>query len=1058
MRRVVTIAAAALAVLLLPAGLTAQGTGSVSGVVTDQGTQRPIQDVQVSVTGTQRGALTDAQGRYTIAGVPSGAHEIRARRVGYSPMSRSVTVAASGLVTANFSLAQAVSQLQEVVVNAVTGQAQRREETGTNNGSIDVTAINQGAITKMADVLQGRVAGVNLQSASGSAGSSQRIRIRGANSLSLSNEPLLYVDGVQFSNNKGGFTLGGQDYSRLNDINPEEIESIEILKGPAAAAIYGSSAANGVVLITTKRGSSGHTRVGAYAEAATSKDVNPYPLNYAALSFNNGNTGSAPVYEPQGGYLNDVAAIGPGAPYDICPNFRNAIPVGQTIGGLTHCNQDVLLSFDQLRDPRTTPFQTGTRGKFGANVSGGGDALTYFIAGDKQREDGVLRPNLFDQTSVRGNFNAKLSSTAQVAVNSSYISNSTNRLSSDNSIFSPLINGFLGTAQYIPGMESADSSVAGSRYGSYFGYNTADQRKVTADQSVDRFVIGSNINYTPLSWLRLNGNAGLDLFSRYDQQTINPNELPLAQSYILGFHQGQRANSHNWTSNASATGTYSLMPDLQTTTTLGGAFQRQLFESEYCYGVGIPAGTRSCSATTSQFAVAESQTDDRTVSGFAREELGYQDKLFLSGSIRADNNSGLVSGLAYFPQVSASYVISKESFFPQVGHISQLRLRAAVGQAGLRPTYGTAQTYYSATAVQLGGTETPALTLSNTGNSKLKLERTTETEGGFDIGFLNDRVTAQYTAYHRKSKDALISVNLPPSAGLTGSVYQNLGAVTNGGHEFGLNATVVDLPNVRFDGRLTATILHNKIEALGFNSAGQPIAPIVFNRGAQAHREGYPTGAFFALPYTYNDADGNGKLTRSEVAIDSSKLVRDSLGNSLGYAYVGPALPTNTQGIGGDLTLYKHLTISTLFERRGGNKQLNYTEYFRCRTQNANPYYGECSALSNPNASLASQAAFIAAQFSPFGATPYGYIEDASFVKWRELTVRYELPESVMNRVRALNGLSFSVSGRNLHTWTNYTGLDPEINESGGGSNFTQGEFNTQPPVRTVTFRVDIKP
>jgi TonB-linked SusC/RagA family outer membrane protein len=1035
-----------MAVLLAPRLASAQAVGAVSGVIVDQASQRPVADVQVSVAGSTRGTMTDAQGRYTIAAIPAGAQEIRARRVGYAPKSARVTIVAGQSATVNFSLPVALTQLQEVVVNAVTGQQQRREESGTNAGFIDASSLNQGAITKMADVLQGRVAGVNLQSASGAAGSSQRIRIRGANSLSLSNEPLLYVDGVLFSNDKGGFTLGGQDYSRLNDINPEEIENIEILKGPAASAIYGSSAANGVILISTKRGTSGRTRIGAYAEGSTSKDINKYPLNYAALTTIDA---SKPYYEPDGGYLNVPAAIGPGAPYDICPNYRAAIPAipaGTTVNGATHCNQDVLLSFDQFRDPRTTPFQTGTRGKFGANLSGGGEALTFFLSADKQREDGVLRPNTFDQTSARANFNARLGTNANAGIHTSYITNSTNRISSDNSIFSPLINGLLGTAQYIPGMESDTVSSAGNRYGSYFGYNTADQRKVQADQAVDRFVIGGTLNYTPLSWLRLNGNAGLDYFSRYDRQTINPNELPLAQSYILGFHQGQRSNSHNWTSNASATGTYSLTPSLQSTTTFGGAYQRQLVESAYCYGVGIPSGTRSCAATTSQFAVSEGYTDDRTISAFAAEELAYGDRLFLKGSIRADNNSGLASGLAYFPQVNVSYLISKESFFPQVAAISQLRLRAAYGQAGLRPGYGVTQTYYGATAVQSNNVEVPALVLTNTGNSKLKLERTTETEGGFDIGFLADRITAQYTAFRRNSKDALISVNLPPSSGLTGSVYQNLGSVTNSGQEFGLNATIVEMPNVRFEGRVTATTLHNNIDRLGEN-----IAPIVFNRGAQAHREGYATGAFYALPLTYNDADGNGKLSRAEVTVDSSRIVP-----AFGLASLGPSLPTNTQGIGGDLTLFKNLTVSTLFERRAGNKQLNYTEYFRCRTQNANPFYGECAALSDPNASLASQAAFIGAQF--LSATPYGYIEDATFVKWRELTVRYDVPQSLGNRFRALNGMSLSVSGRNLHTWTNYTGLDPEINESGGGSNFTQGEFNTQPPIRSITFRVDIKP
>ena len=147
---------------------------------------------------------------------------------------------------------------------------------------------------------------------------------------------------------------------------------------------------------------------------------------------------------------------------------------------------------------------------------------------------------------------------------------------------------------------------------------------------------------------------------------------------------------------------------------------------------------------------------------------------------------------------------------------------------------------------------------------------------------------------------------------------------------------------------------------------------------------------------------------------------------------------------------------ASLFERRGGNYQLNETEYFRCRTQNANPYYGECGGLSNPNASLQSQAAFIGAQY--ISATPAGYIEDASFVKWRELTFRFDLPQSMANRFLAGHGTGISLSGRNLHTWTKYTGIDPEVNESGGSANFSQDEFNTQPPVRTWTIRIDVRP
>ena len=1046
-------AAAVCAPALLPLGLHAQQGGTVTGRVTDQGTQAPVPDAQVVVVGTQRGAQTDAQGRYTLSGVPAGSRDIRARRVGYAPRTITVSVVAGQSTTANFVLPQAASQLQEVVVNAVTGQAQRRDEVGTNTGYIDVGAMNQGPITKMADVLQGRVAGVVLATAAGTEGASQRIRIRGANSLSLSNEPLLYLDGVLVSNAKGGISLGGQDYSRLNDINPEELENIEILKGPAATAIYGSAAANGVILLTSKKGRAGATRWNEYYEAGSSQDKAPYQLNYAALT--KFGTGTEAYYDiPNGGILNTRQIFGPSAPYDICPNFRAAIPLGQTISGATNCTQDVALTFDQFRDSRTTPYQTGNRQKVGMNVSGGAEALTFYLSGDKERELGVLRPNTVDRTSLRANLNARLGSNATAGITSAYIQSATNRISNDNSLFSPIINAALGPAQYIPGMELDSVGYPSNRLGSYFGYSNNDDKKVNADQGLDRFIVGANTNYTPFSWLRLNANAGLDLYNRLDMQTIDPaSNIPLALDYILGNHYSFRGVSHQYTSNASATGTFAPLENLTSNTTLGGSFNRNLFEGNDCYGIGIPSGTASCSATTSQFAITESHTDERTLGLFAREELAYADRVFLAATIRADNNSGLsrdISGLSYFPSVNASWIISKEGFFPQTSMVNQLRLRAAVGQAGQRPGFGAGDTFFAPRVAQVGTAEVPALILTNTGNPNLKIERTTEIEAGFDAGFFNDRLTAEYTAFSRRSKDALVSRPLAPSDGLTGSVFQNLGSVRNWGHELGLGLNLLTRTNVQLSSHVSATILHNRIENLGVG-----VAPISLYRGEQQHRNGYPTGAYFALPIKYNDADGNGKLTRAEVSIDTSKILLDSLGHLTNLAYVGPSLPTNTQSVSADLTLFNTITISTLFERRAGNFQLNGTESFRCKQQAGTAYFSQCGALSNPNASLAEQAAFIGYQF--IGATPYGYIEDATFVKWRELSVRFQVPASIGNRSRLLNGASVSVSGRNLHTWTKYTGLDPEIAETGGGAGFSQGEFNTQPPVRFFTLRFDFK-
>jgi hypothetical protein len=537
---------------------------------------------------------------------------------------------------------------------------------------------------------------------------------------------------------------------------------------------------------------------------------------------------------------------------------------------------------------------------------------------------------------------------------------------------------------------------------------------------------------------------------------MDPNILPLAESYLLGFRNAERASNYLWTAHGSGTATFSLTPSILSNTTLGASYQRGLFRSNFCYGEGIPTGTRSCAATTSKFEVDEDQTDQITVGIFGRQELAFNDRLFVAASIRGDNNSGLTQeeGLTYYPSVNASWVLSSEPFFPTTNWLSQLRLRAGWGTAGQRPGFGDAETFFTSVAVQSGSIELPGLILNRTGNQRLKVERTTELEGGFDVGFLEDRLTADFTAFQRIARDALISRQLPPSSGLTASVFQNLGRIKNWGTEWGLSATGFEAGPVRFNARFTATTLKNRIEALG-----EGIAPITFNRGRQAHREGFPTGAFFALPIKYNDADGNGLLTRAEVSVDSSKflVVRNDEGgfDTLSTSFVGPSLPTNTQTVNLDVTLFNNFTISTLFERRAGHKQLNETEFFRCRQQAGNAFFSQCGALSNPNASLEEQAAFIGAQF--LSATPYGYIQDADFVKWREISLRFTVPESVSSRFQPLAGASITLSGRNLATWTDYWGLDPEINETGGGSNFTQGEFNTQPPLRVYSIRLDFQ-
>jgi hypothetical protein len=671
----------------------------------------------------------------------------------------------------------------------------------------------------------------------------------------------------------------------------------------------------------------------------------------------------------------------------------------------------------------------------------------------------VLNYNRLERTSFRGNFNADPSPKLSLQLNTSYIGSRLDQVQGDNNIFSPLINGLLGPAQYVPGMESDTVNAPETRVASYFGYNAKDDANLPTRQGVDRMILGGNANYRPLQWLTVNGNAGLDFFSRADVETVDPAaQIPLSPEYFLGYRDSQKSNNWQWTTNLSSIARFDLRPNVVSTTTVGGSYQRSLFNDVFCEGVAIPSGTASCAATARQFAIDESQTDNRTLGGYVRQEFAFSDRLFLAGSVRGDKNSGLVTGFIYYPSASLSWVASEEPFFPRLSFLSNLRLRAAIGTSGQRPDFGQAETLFSTVSAQRNATEEAAVVLNNTGNEALKPERTRELEFGVDLGLLQDRLSMDFTAFSKRSRDALISRSLEPSVGLTASVFQNLGEIKNTGTELGLNALVVDRRNVRFNARLAASTLHNKIVEMG---AG--IAPISLNRGVQFHREGFSAGGFFARPYKYDDANHDGKLSTSEIRVDSSRFirVRDQItgrDTTLSLEYIGPSLPTNTQALSADLTLFRNITFTTVFERRAGNYSMNYTEYFRC----VNGIYGlgHCSEYDNPDASLADQARYLAASgrsVNPgLGTSLWGFIEDASFVKWREFSVRLGAPESWGQRFPLIRGAAFTVAGRNLKTWTDYTGLDPETNESGGASNFNQGEFNTQPPVRYWTARIDL--
>jgi hypothetical protein len=330
--------------------------------------------------------------------------------------------------------------------------------------------------------------------------------------------------------------------------------------------------------------------------------------------------------------------------------------------------------------------------------------------------------------------------------------------------------------------------------------------------------------------------------------------------------------------------------------------------------------------------------------------------------------------------------------------------------------------------------DTPGVTIGSeatgfgAGNALLKPEKSKEYEFGFDAGFLGDRLALELTRYHKTTYDALIARDLPGSLGATPFRLENIGRVRNEGFELLLKARVFEMPNASFDLTLNGTTANSKILELG-----EGIEPIPVNSDFQIHKEGLAPGSYYQAPYTFSDANRDGLISASEVVVAD-----DPVG-------LGTPFPKRLLSVTPDLTLFKYVRLSGLLEYRGGHKLLNLTERFRCN------FTQTCRGLQDATAPLEEQARAMATLLG----TEAGFVEDADFVKLRELSVTLNAPEQWAGRM-GVASVSLTLAGRNLKTWTDYTGFDPEANENAANTNFSTDEFNTQPQVRYFTARINV--
>jgi hypothetical protein len=489
-------------------------------------------------------------------------------------------------------------------------------------------------------------------------------------------------------------------------------------------------------------------------------------------------------------------------------------------------------------------------------------------------------------------------------------------------------------------------------------------------------------------------------------------------------------NIYNWTSQASATASFTPFTDIRSSTQVGAQYAQETFQGTSARGAVLTPGSTSLSGTSARYRVAEYNTDNVLLGIFAQQQMSWRDRLFVNLGVRGDRNSafGERFGWVTYPTINASWVASEEGFFPQNPVVSSVRLRAAYGQSGRQPNFRDAITYLNPTVVRVDNAELPAVTFTQAGvgDPKLEPERTAEYELGFDAGIANDRVNLQVTYYDKTTRDLLVQRPLAVSVGGSDTRFENIGRMRNKGWEGQISGTVVKTDPVTFELTLGGSFNDNKLEELG-----EGIAPINLNSARQQHRSGYPAGGWWQRPYTYNDANNDGMIARSEVQLADTAV------------YLGNALPKREFQVQPALTLFRNVRVQALLSHRGGYKTLNNTDRFRC------VFAQNCLAINDPSQPLEAQAAAIAGLLT----TDAGYIEDATFTRLREVSVSITAPRRWAAIARTEN-LSLTLAGRNLALWTDYKGLDPEITST-PNQNFSTSDFLTLPPVRYFTARLN---
>ena len=1020
------------------------GTGTVTGHVTDGALKTPLSDVSVRVEGTALRTTASTAGKYTITGAAPGTYRITARRVGYQALTKDVTIVGDQAATLDFALAAAPTRLDEVVTTAVGEQ--RRYQVGNDISTINADSIAPTApITSLTDLISARAPGVTVLETSGMTGSGEAIRIEGLTSLVLQNDPILIVDGVRQDNSAGGdlasYNIGGGIHptpTRLNDIDFNDIETIDILKGPSASTEYGTDAANGVIVITTKHGDAGAPQWRLSAEQTTSDVPESFPNGY--YSFGHLTNGSnttvncllVPVYGGQ---------------------YAQYGPPGNTGSTYGTCVVDSVARWNPLNHAATSLFTTGGRAKYDLSAGGGSEAVRYFVAGGLSNETGVIqmppvfkeladtsnlglpnaafRPNSEQQRSVRVNTAIKLGPAADLTATGSYLS--TYQQTPDAGY---LYAGVFGA----PALSGAAHYYGyGASSGSSSYYTPLSELSRVGSDNTDQVTGGLTANWRPTRWFVGHVTVGLDHGSQTNQGLGYPLANPAYQttSPSLGLAD---VTTDVYSVDLRGTVTTPLTRGLRAATSAGLQMVDTRTAGQTAFVSNITATNLTLNGATGPY-VTQLGTRQATLGGYGEEQLSVADRLYLTGALRVDAASGFggAYSTAAYPKASVSWLAINQG-------ATTVRVRGAFGESGVQPMNGAAlQLYYAAVAaVGTGGAPVSGSQLTWPGNPHLQPERSAEFEGGVDVGGWGNRVSLAVTAYAKTTHDALVNVNLGETFNYM-TYQENVGEVRNTGVEGSVTVGLVANRALTWNVALNASVNQNVLLAVAPGITAQTVS----GYDAQFRQAvGYPLYGIWAQDVIYGDANHDGLIEPNEERLVDSAT------------YQGPSMPAREMSVSTHVGLWRGaLTLGGLVDYRGGYKVANIVAQ------------SEDNSANTPGANAATAPLWLQAREGANWVAAYAVnaldVEDGSFVRVREISLTYALPHAV---IRALRAQSLTLTGaiRNLALWTRYSGVDPEVSNTAGynvqggvgGANIVnndvRGDYGAVPLARYWVVRLNL--